>query len=76
MVLRIFNIYILFLHSAMIHKPSYIKINRYHGFCVYFDLSKEQITEVAVISNTNIAFFNDAFYRMIEDTIFTLQRLL
>ncbi|MCC7161924.1 MAG: hypothetical protein IT331_05500 [Anaerolineae bacterium] len=46
------------------------KPNRYHGFRIYFDLSKEQRTEVALISNTNIAVSNDMFDRMVEETIF------
>jgi len=44
--------------------------NRYHGFRIYFLLSKEQRTEVALISNTNISVSNDTFDRMIEETIF------
>jgi hypothetical protein len=46
------------------------KINRYHGFRIYFNLSKEQRTEVALISNTNMTVSNDTFDRMIEETIF------
>ncbi len=49
---------------------AYSKSNRYHGFRVYFDLGKDQRTEVALISNTNIAVSNDTFDRMIEETIF------
>jgi len=45
-------------------------INRYHGFRIYFDLSKEQRTELALISNTNISVSNDTFDRMVEETIF------
>ncbi len=41
---------------------------RYHGFRIYFNLSKDQRTEVALISNTNIAVSNDTFDRMIEET--------
>lgn len=44
--------------------------NRYHGFRVFFDLSKEQRTEVALISNTNIGLSNDTFDRMLEETVF------
>ncbi len=40
--------------------------NRYHGFRIYFLLSKEQRTEVALISNTNISVSNDTFDRMCE----------
>jgi len=46
------------------------KSNRYHGFRIYFDLNKDQRTEVALISNTNIAVSNDTFDRMIEETMF------
>ncbi|MBD3337738.1 MAG: hypothetical protein GF353_01430 [Candidatus Lokiarchaeota archaeon] len=44
--------------------------NRYHGFRIYFNLSKQQRTEVALISNTNISVSNDTFDRMMEETIF------
>lgn len=44
--------------------------NRYHGFRIYFLLSKEQRTELALISNTNISVSNDTFDRMVEETIF------
>jgi hypothetical protein len=44
--------------------------NRYHGFRVFFDLSKEQRTEVALVSNTNIGVSNDTFDRMLEETVF------
>lgn len=44
------------------------KISRYHGFRVYFCLSKEQRTELAMISNTNIAVSNDLFDRQLEET--------
>ena len=43
---------------------------RYHGFRVYFRLDNAQRTEVALISNTNIAVSNDTFDRMVEQTIF------
>ncbi len=45
------------------------KASRYHGFRVYFGLSKEQRTELALISNTNIAVSNDLFDRQLEDTV-------
>ena len=45
------------------------KISRYHGFRVYFCLSKEQRTELALISNTNIAVSNDLFDRQLEETL-------
>ena len=44
------------------------KVSRYHGFRVYFGLSKEQRTELALISNTNIAVSNDLFDRQLEET--------
>jgi len=44
------------------------KVSRYHGFRVYFCLSKEQRTELALISNTSIAVSNDLFDRQLEET--------
>ncbi len=44
------------------------KVSRYHGFRVYFGLSKEQRNELALISNTNIAASNDLFDRQMEET--------
>jgi hypothetical protein len=44
------------------------KVSRYHGFRVYFNLSKEQRSELAMISNTNIAVSNDLFDRQMEET--------
>lgn len=44
--------------------------SRHHGFRVYFDLSKAQRTEVAIISNINIAVSDDTFDRMVEETRF------
>jgi hypothetical protein len=57
------------------HRISAIKkggkeMNRYHGFRIYFLLTKEQRTELALISNTNISVSNDTFDRMVEETIF------
>ena len=46
------------------------KSNRYHGFRIFFNLNKQQRTEVALISNTNIAVSNDTFDRMLEETLF------
>ena len=43
---------------------------RYHGFRIYFNLSKKQRTDVALVSNTNISVSNDTFDRIIEDTIY------
>lgn len=45
------------------------RVNRYHGFRVYFSLSKEQRTELALISNTNINISNDLFDRQLEETL-------
>jgi hypothetical protein len=44
--------------------------DRCHGFRIYFNLNKNQRTEVALISNTNISVSNDTFDRMIEETLF------
>ncbi|GAJ00123.1 unnamed protein product, partial [marine sediment metagenome] len=57
-------------HRISAIKKAGVKHNRHHGFRVYFTLSKEQRTEVALISNTNISVSNDTFDRMIEETIF------
>ena len=45
------------------------KVSRYHGFRVYFCLSKEQRSELALISNTNIKVSNDLFDRQLEETL-------
>ena len=57
-------------HRISAIKKAGVEHNRHHGFRVYFTLSKEQRTEVALISNTNISVSNDTFDRMIEETIF------
>jgi hypothetical protein len=44
------------------------KVSRYHGFRVYFCLSKEQRTELALISNTSMSVSNDLFDRQLEET--------
>jgi hypothetical protein len=44
------------------------KVSRYHGFRVYFCLTKQQRTELALISNTSIAVSNDLFDRQLEET--------
>ncbi len=44
------------------------KVSRSHGFRVYFCLTKEQRTELALISNTSIAVSNDLFDRQLEET--------
>lgn len=43
--------------------------SRYPGFRVYFLLTKEQRTELALISNTNIDISNDLFDRQLEETL-------
>ncbi|MDD4858889.1 MAG: hypothetical protein PHR56_01590 [Dehalococcoidales bacterium] len=43
------------------------KVSRYHGFRVYFNLSKEQRAELALVSNTSIAASNDLFDRQLEE---------
>ena len=49
------------------------KISRYHGFRIFFNLSKRQRTEIALISNTNIAVSNDLFDRLQEETLVGLK---
>ena len=44
-------------------------VSRYHGFRVYFGLSKEQRADLALISNTNISVSNDLFDRQLEETL-------
>ena len=44
--------------------------DHYHGFKIYFDLDKNQRTEVALISNTNMGVSDDTFDRMLEETTF------
>lgn len=48
-------------------------ISRLHGFKIFFNLSKQQRTEIALISNTNIAVSNDLFDRLQEETLIGLQ---
>jgi hypothetical protein len=45
------------------------KISKYHGFRVYFCLDKDQRTDLALISNTNISVSNDLFDRQVEETL-------
>lgn len=54
--------------NAITQKGS--KSNRFHGFRIYFDLTPQQRTEVALISNTSMSVANDTFDRMIEETKF------
>jgi len=44
-------------------------VTRYHGFRIYFCLSKEQRSELALVSNTSIAVSNDLFDRQLEETM-------
>ena len=44
-------------------------ISRYHGFRVYFCLTKEQRSALALVSNTNINVSNDLFDRQLEETL-------
>jgi len=53
---------------AIIDAYKHKKVSRYHGFRVYFNLSKEQRIELAMISNTSIAVSNDLFDRQMEET--------
>lgn len=57
-------------HRISAIRKAGVEHNRYHGFRIYFALTKEQRTEVALISNTNISVSNDTFDRMIEETIY------
>lgn len=43
--------------------------NRFHGYRVYFGLSKDQRADLALTSNTNINVSNDLFDRQIEETM-------
>lgn len=44
-------------------------VKRFHGFRVHFLLTKEQRTELALVSNTNINISNDLFDRQLEETL-------
>src|SRR5262249_1248838 len=44
------------------------KVNRYHGFRIYFHLSKSQRSDLALVSNTNMNVSKDTFDRIIEET--------
>ena len=48
-------------------------VSRCHGFRIYFNLTKQQRTELALISNTNIAVSNDLFDRLQEETFVGLK---
>ena len=45
------------------------EVSRYHGFRVYFCLTKEQRSALALVSNTNINVSNDLFDRQLEETL-------
>lgn len=55
--------------SRAIQLASEKEISRYHGFRVYFCLTKEQRSELALVSNTNINVSNDLFDRQLEETL-------
>jgi hypothetical protein len=57
-------------HRAKAIQQSFKETNvsRYHGFKIFFNLSKSQRTELALTSNTNIAVSNDLFDRLQEET--------
>jgi len=57
-------------HRISAITKSGINLDRCHGFRIYFNLEKNQRTELALISNTNISVSNDTFDRMIEETTF------
>jgi hypothetical protein len=44
-------------------------VSRSHGFRIFFNLSKQQRTELALISNTNMSVSNDLFDRLQEETV-------
>ena len=58
-------------HRSRAIIDAYLKkgVSRYHGFRLYFCLSKEQRSELALVSNTNIAVSNDLFDRQLEETL-------
>jgi len=45
------------------------KVSRYHGFKIYFGLTREQRSEIAQIANTNIAISLDILDRIQETTM-------
>jgi len=55
--------------SRAIQIASDKEISRYHGFRVYFCLTKEQRSALALVSNTNINVSNDLFDRQLEETL-------
>ena len=55
--------------SKAIQLASDKEVSRYHGFRVYFCLTKEQRSALALTSNTNINVSNDLFDRQLEETL-------
>jgi len=55
--------------SSAIQLASQKKVSRYHGFRVYFCLTKAQRSALALVSNTNINVSNDLFDRQLEETL-------
>ncbi len=58
-------------HRSKAIQEAYVStgVSRYHGFRIYFCLTKEQRADLALISNTNISVSNDLFDRQIEETL-------
>lgn len=52
-----------------IQAATILKPNNYHGFRIYFGLTKEQKVEIATINNTSIAVSNDLLDRMKEQLL-------
>jgi hypothetical protein len=57
-------------HRITAIKEGLNEANRYHGFRIYFHLSKKQRSDVALVSNTNMNVTNDTRDRIIEETQF------
>lgn len=55
--------------SSAIQLASQKEVSRYHGFRVYFCLTKAQRSALALVSNTNINVSNDLFDRQLEETL-------
>jgi hypothetical protein len=53
--------------SKSIQIASEKETSRYHGFRIYFCLTKEQRSALALVSNTNINVSNDLFDRQLEE---------
>ena len=52
-----------------IQNATKVKSNIYHGFRIYFGLTKEQKVEIATINNTSITVSNDLLDRMKEQLL-------